>query len=49
VLDNIRLSNPIVAELDDAFNRGERSADEAAREWLARHPQMLRGWLAPVS
>lgn len=49
VLDNIRLSNPIVAELDDAFNRGERSADEAAREWLARHPQMLSGWLAPVS
>lgn len=49
VLDNISLSNQIVAELDDAFNRGEQSADEAAGEWLARHPQLLRSWLAPVA
>lgn len=49
VLDNIRLSNAIVAELDDAFNRGEQSADEAASDWLARHPETLRRWLAPLA
>lgn len=49
VLDNIKLSNAIVAELDDAFNRGEQSADEAATQWLARHPEVLREWLAPLA
>ena len=49
VLDNIRLSNLIVAELDDALNRGGQSADAAASDWLARHPDTLRAWLAPLA
>ena len=49
VLDNILLSNLIVAELDDALNRGGQSADDAAIDWLAGHPDTLRAWLAPLA
>lgn len=48
VLDNIRLSNLTVSELDDAFNRGDQSADNAANDWLARHPEILSAWLKPL-
>ncbi len=48
VLDNIRLSNAIVAELDYAINREGRSADQAAIRWLDKNPQMLASWLTPL-
>nr|BFD42038.1 glycine betaine ABC transporter substrate-binding protein [Pseudomonas sp. FFPRI_1] len=48
VLDNIRLSNAIVAELDYAINRDGQSADQAAARWLAKNPQALASWLAPL-
>ncbi|PZW77413.1 glycine betaine/proline transport system substrate-binding protein [Pseudomonas sp. 2848] len=49
VLDNIRLDNTIVAELDHAINRCGASPDEAARAWFEKHPQVLASWLRPVS
>lgn len=49
VLDNIRLSNAIVAELDYAINRDGRSADQAATRWLDQNPQILASWLTPLS
>lgn len=48
VLNNIRLSNAIVAELDYAINRDGKSADQAAILWLDKNPQMLASWLAPL-
>ena len=48
VLDNIRLSNAIVAELDYAISREGRNADQAATRWLDKNPQMLASWLAPL-
>lgn len=49
VLDNIRLSNAIVAELDDAICREQHSPQAAARGWLSRHPRLLADWLAPFT
>ncbi|NMY84585.1 glycine/betaine ABC transporter [Pseudomonas sp. WS 5411] len=49
VLDNIRLSNAIVAELDYALNRQGKSADQAAEGWLLNNPQTLASWLAPLA
>lgn len=48
VLDNIRLSNAIVAELDYAVNRQGKSADQAADSWLQNNRQLLAAWLAPL-
>lgn len=48
VLDNIRLSNAIVAELDYAINCDQQDADSAAVDWLNRNPQTLASWLAPL-
>ncbi|MEN0106919.1 MAG: Atu1372/SO_1960 family protein, partial [Pseudomonas sp.] len=48
VLDSIRLSNAIVAELDYATNRLGLGADQAAADWLQRHPDYLARWLAPL-
>ncbi|MGE6650432.1 glycine betaine ABC transporter substrate-binding protein [Shewanella colwelliana] len=48
VLDNIVLSNQIVAELDYAANRQGLSEDEAAANWLMANPQHLAAWLAPL-
>lgn len=45
VLDHIRLSNTIVAELDYAISREGKTPDQAAEAWLARHPQVLDAWL----
>ncbi|NVZ60747.1 glycine betaine ABC transporter substrate-binding protein [Pseudomonas gingeri] len=48
VLDNIRLSNAIVAELDYAINRQGKSPDQAAHDWLEAHPEALLKWKAPL-
>ncbi|WP_332549974.1 glycine betaine ABC transporter substrate-binding protein [Pseudomonas sp.] len=48
VLDSVRLSNAIVAELDYAINREGKSADQAAANWLDNNPQVLAAWLAPL-
>ncbi|GLK91200.1 glycine betaine ABC transporter substrate-binding protein [Pseudomonas turukhanskensis] len=49
VLASICLSNAIVAELDYAVNRQQKSPDQAAGEWLDQHPETLAQWLAPLS
>ena len=49
VLDNIRLSNAIVAELDYAICRELHSPQAAAYSWLCRHPKVLADWLAPLT
>ncbi|OZI32669.1 glycine/betaine ABC transporter [Bordetella genomosp. 1] len=46
VLDRIRLSNPIVAQLDHAISREAKTADQAAAAWLAAHPELLAAWLS---
>lgn len=48
VLNNIVLSNQIVAELDYAVNRPGMTEDEAAANWLAANPSRLTTWLAPL-
>lgn len=48
VLDNIRLNNAIISELDYAINRLGLSADQAAADWIAKNPQALATWLAPL-
>ncbi|WP_232775027.1 MULTISPECIES: glycine betaine ABC transporter substrate-binding protein [unclassified Shewanella] len=48
VLDNIVMSNQIVAELDYAVNRQGMTEDEAAANWLMTNPQHLTTWLAPL-
>ncbi len=48
VLGNIRLSNAIVAELDYAINRGGKSPEQAAADWLLEHADILASWLAPL-
>ena len=48
VLDNIVLSNQMVAELDYAVNRQGMTEDEAAANWLTVNPQHLTTWLAPL-
>ncbi len=40
-LEGIRLSNKIVAELDYAINRENKTADEAADRWLQKNPELL--------
>ena len=49
VLDNIRLSNAIVAALDYASNRDHKTPDQAATEWLAQHPHTVARWLEPLN
>ncbi|MGY4533194.1 glycine betaine/proline transport system substrate-binding protein [Pseudomonas sp. TE3786] len=49
VLANIRLSNAIVAELDYAINRGEKTPDQAAHDWLCQQPEALAQWFAPLA
>jgi glycine betaine/proline transport system substrate-binding protein len=40
-LDGIKLSNEIVAELDYAINRENKTEDEAAKIWLRKNPRLL--------
>jgi len=40
-LDGIKLSNEIIAELDYAVNRENKTEDEAAEEWLRKNPKFL--------
>ena len=40
-LDGIKLSNKIVAELDYAVNRENKTEDGAAEEWLRKNPKFL--------
>jgi glycine betaine/proline transport system substrate-binding protein len=49
VLANLRLSNAIVAELDYAINRLNKTADQAASDWLEQHPASLAQWWVPLS
>jgi glycine betaine/proline transport system substrate-binding protein len=48
VLANIRLSNAIVAELDYAINREQKSPDEAAHDRLREHPETPLRWKTPL-
>lgn len=48
VLDNIRMLNRDIAELDYAINREGLSAEEAAGRWLSAHPVILSQWLSPL-
>ncbi|MDQ7988332.1 MAG: glycine betaine ABC transporter substrate-binding protein [Candidatus Dactylopiibacterium sp.] len=48
VLDNIRLSNAIVSQLDLAINRGGQTPEQAAEAWLATHPDALSRWMQPL-
>ncbi|MPY25916.1 glycine/betaine ABC transporter [Shewanella sp. YLB-07] len=48
VLDNIHLSNEIVAELDYGVNRLGLTEDEAAAKWLTDNPTHLAQWLEPL-
>lgn len=44
VLDRFRLSNQIVSQLDEAINRGGKSEDEAARDWIADKRDVFASW-----
>ena len=48
VLDNIRLSNAQVAELDLAINRGGLQPQAAAQAWQAANPRTFGQWLEPI-
>ncbi len=49
VLENIRLSNATVAELDYAINRAGQTPDQAASEWLQHHQSIRAQWFAPLT
>lgn len=48
VLDNITLSNQIVAELDYGVNRLGLSEDQVASQFLTNNPAVLTAWLTPL-
>ncbi|NOR70799.1 MAG: glycine/betaine ABC transporter [Methylomarinum sp.] len=45
LLDSIKLSNEIVAELDSAVSRGNKTEDEAAETWLRKNLELL-DWMS---
>jgi glycine betaine/proline transport system substrate-binding protein len=49
VLDNIRLSNTTISELDYSINRKGLTENEVANQWLEENAATLKSWIAPLN